>query len=76
MEENKKGQLRNGRRTRKMGCHKMAEEHDVSGRKEWSPLLNFSERSNNTRTENCPLGSAKWRVRQSVDVCLSETRVV
>lgn len=42
-----------------MGCYKMA---NVSGRKEWSPLLNFSERSSNTRTENCPLGSAKWRV--------------
>lgn len=45
-----------------MGCHEMAKEYNVSGRKEWSPLLNFSERSSTTRTENCPLGSAKWRV--------------
>lgn len=45
-----------------MGCHKMAKDYNVSGRKKWSPLLNFPERSSNTRTENCSLGSAKWRV--------------
>lgn len=44
-----------------MGCHKMAQENSVSGRQEWSTLLNFSERSSNTRTENCPLDLAKWR---------------
>lgn len=52
-----------------MGCHKMAKEYKVSGRKEWSTLLNFPERSSNMRTENCPLGSSKWRVL-SASACL------
>lgn len=41
-----------------MGCYKMPKECDVSGRRDSSPLLNFSERSSNLRPENCPLGSA------------------
>lgn len=45
-----------------MGCHKTAKEYNVSRRKNWSTLLDFSETSSNTRTEKCPLVLAKWRV--------------
>lgn len=45
-----------------MHCRKTAEEDSVSGRREWSTLLEFSERSSNMRTENCPLDLAKRRL--------------